>query len=248
MHGMWRSLVAVDVDGDGDLDLVAGNLGLNCDYRVGPATPMELFATDMDRNGVIDPILFYYIKDRDGVRRSYPAFSRNQLAAQVPVIKKRFLHYEDYAKAGFSDIFPGQSKADMLSFYCNETRSCWLENTGNGKFIKHVLPIAAQFAPVNAIICADIDQDGYNDLLLAGNDYQTDVLTGRYDASYGCFLRGSARKEFTPVPPAQSGFILKGDIKDMKLLRVGKDERIVLAAVNDDSLRVFRINDHNRKK
>jgi hypothetical protein len=248
MHGMWRSLVAADVDGDGDLDLIAGNLGLNCDYHVGAATPMELFAADIDGNGRIDPILFYYLKDADGVRRSYPAFSRSQLAAQVPAIKKQFLHYEDYAKAGFAELFPGKNKADLLSFSCDETRSVWLENLGNGKFVKHVLPIEAQFAPVNAILCADIDGDGYKDLLLAGNDYQTDVMTGRYDASYGCFLRGGPKKEFTPVPPAASGFVLNGDVKDLALIRMGNGQRIVLAAVNDDSLRAFRINEQKLKK
>jgi hypothetical protein len=248
MHGMWRSLIAADIDNDGDLDLVAGNLGLNCDYQAGPATPMELFAADLDGNGRIDPILFYYIRDRDGVRRSYPAFSRGQLAAQVPAVKKQFLLNGDYAQAGFAEIIPGKSKSQLLSFYCDETRSCWLENLGNGKFIKHVLPVEAQFAPVNAILCADIDQDGYKDLLLAGNDYQTDVITGRYDASYGCFLRGGPKKALSPVPPAKSGLMLNGDVKDLALISLANNERVILAAVNDDSLRVIRINDQTLNK
>ncbi len=246
MHGMWRSLIATDIDNDGDIDFVAGNLGLNCDYRASAEYPMELFASDIDKNGRIDPVMFYYIKDRDGKRHSYPAVSRNQLADQVPAIKKKFIHYADYAHAGFEDIFPGKTKADVLSFYCDETRSCWFENVGKGKFIKHVLPVEAQFAPVNAIICEDFDNDGYKDILLAGNDYQTDVMTGRYDASYGCYLKASANKIFTSVPPVKSGFILKGDVKDMALIRTVKGEKIVLAAVNNDSLRAFKIN--NLKK
>ena len=246
-HGMWRSLIAADIDNDGDLDLVAGNLGLNCDYHVSPATPMELFAGDMDGNGRIDPVLFYYIRDADGVRRPYPAYSRSQLAAQVPAVKKRFLLNEDYAKAGFSELFPGKEKADMLNFYCDETRSCWFENLGKGKFVKHVLPMEAQFAPVNAIVCADVDHDGYKDLLLAGNDYQTDVITGRYDASFGCLLRGNGKKAFTAVPASQSGFVLKGDVKDMSLIRLGNGQQILLSAINDDSLRAFRINEQHLK-
>jgi len=242
MHGMWRSLIATDIDNDGDIDLVAGNLGLNCDYRVSAAEPMELFAADIDGNGRIDPVMFYYIKDVDGVRRSYPSFSRAQLAMQAPGVKKKFLLNDDYARAGFEDIFSGKSRADVLHYYCDETRSCWFENVGNGRFVKHPLPVEAQFAPVNAVICEDIDHDGYKDLLLAGNDYQTDVITGRYDASYGCLLRGGNKGEFTWVAPEKSGFVLKGDVKDMALIRLANGKRIVVAAVNDDSVRVFRIN------
>jgi hypothetical protein len=248
MHGMWRSLIAADVDNDGDMDLVAGNIGLNCDYHVSPATPMELFADDIDHNGRIDPVMFYYIPDADGVRRPYPAYSRGQLASQVPAVKKQFLLNEDYAKAGFSELFGGKSKTDVLHFYCDETRSCWLENIGNGKFIKHVLPVEAQFSPVNAIVCTDIDNDGNKDLLLAGNDYQTDVITGRYDASYGCLLRGDGNKGFHSVPGSQSGFVLNGDVKDLSLIRLANGQRIILAAVNDDSLRVFRINERVNKQ
>jgi len=239
-NGMWRRLVAADIDNDGDLDLIAGNLGLNCKYDVSANEPMQLFAADLDNNGTIDPILFYYIKDNKGQKRLFPSINRNQFADQVPSVKKQFLLNEDYAHAAFDDIFNG--KKDVLKLTCDETRSCYFENAGNGKFVKHVLPIEAQFAPVNAIICNDFDKDGINDLLLAGNEYQTEVVTGRYDASYGCFLKGSDKKTFTAIPPIESGFILKGDVKDLKLLQVGNGKKIILAAVNNDSLRVFRVN------
>ena len=81
-------------------------------------------------------------------------------------------------------------KDSILEFNCDETRTCYFENMGNGKFVKHILPVEAQFSPVNAIICDDLDNDGIKDLLLAGNEYQMEVMMGRYDASYGCFLKG----------------------------------------------------------
>ena len=102
--------------------------------------------------------------------------------------------------------------------------------------------MVAQFAPVNAIICDDLDKDGFKDLLLAGNEYQAEVLSGRYDASYGCFLRGNKQKTFVAVPSVKSGFIIKGDVKDMSMIHSSKGERMVLVAVNNDSLRVFKIN------
>jgi hypothetical protein len=241
-NGMWRSLIATDIDNDGDIDLVAGNLGLNCEYRASPTEPMHLYATDLDGNGSPDPVFFYYIKGMDGKRNSHPGISRSQFSEQVPSIKKKFLRNKDYAQATYDDIFKGKDKKDILELYCEETRTCYFENTGNGKFIKHALPVEAQFAPVNAIICDDLDHDGFKDLLLAGNEYQTDVITGRYDASYGCFLRGRAEKTFVSVPPVKSGFILNGDVKNLSLIRLANGEKMVLAAVNNDSLRVFRIN------
>src|SRR5450432_283425 len=242
MNGMWRSLIAVDMDNDGDMDLVAGNLGLNCDYHVSPAEPMELYAADLDANGTIDPVFFYYIKGLDGKRHSYPGISRSQFAEQVPLIKKQFLRYSDYSQADYDKIFKNKARKDVFKLYCEETRSFYLENTGNGKFVKHPLPIEAQFAPVNAILCEDLDNDGFNDVLLAGNEYQFVVMTGRYYASYGCFLKGGADMKFISVPPVQSGFILNGDVKDMSMIRLSNGVKIILAAVNNDSMRVFRVN------
>ena len=241
-NGMWRKLIATDVDSDGDIDLVAGNYGLNNNYNVSAKEPMQLFASDLDGNGSIDPVLFYFIKDQAGIRRSFPAISRNLFSDQVPGIKKRFLLYEDYAQASFDDIFKRKDEHEILKLYCDELRSCIFENIGNGKFVKHALPIEAQFAPINAIICEDLDNDGIKDLLLAGNEYQVEVITGRYDASYGSFLKGTKEKSFHFIPPAKSGFMIRGDVKDMEILRLPNNERLILAGVNDDSLRVFRLN------
>ncbi len=240
-NGMWRSLLATDMDNDGDIDLVAGNLGLNCEFQVSAEEPMQLFATDLDGNGSIDPLIFFYIKGEDGKKRSVPAITRNRFSDQVPGIKKKFLHHGDYAKATFNDIFKGHDKNKFLQLHCEETRSCYFENIGNGKFVKHPLPVEAQFAPVNAIICDDLDNDGFKDLLLAGNEYQAEVISGRYDASYGCFLRGSNTRSFIPVPPVKSGFILNGDVKDMDLITLPNQEKIILVAVNNELMRVFRI-------
>jgi hypothetical protein len=235
--GMWRSLIAADVDKDGDMDLVAGNLGQNCKYHITAEEPMKLFAKDIDGNGSIDPVSFYYIRNRENKKELYPAVNRDMLAEQVPGFKKKFLKHKDFASAGFDDIF--SNREGLTEYSCEETSSCYFENKGDGKFVKHLLPAEAQFAPVNAIICEDLDDDGRNDLLLAGNEYQTEVMTGRYDASYGCFLKGTANG-FVCVPSVQSGFIVNGDVKDMKMITTKENQKLVIVAVNNDSLRTFR--------
>jgi enediyne biosynthesis protein E4 len=242
MNGMWRSLAVADIDKDGDEDVIAGNLGLNCTYEVSQDQPMQLFAKDIDGNGSIDPIFFYFIKDESGKKHSYPAISRSQFSDQVPSIKKQFLYAKDYSKATFDEIFSGAKKDGLMRLSCDETASCYFENLGGGKFKKHILPVEAQFAPINSIICDDLDGDGFMDLVMTGNEYQTDVMTGRYDASYGCFLKGNKAKEFQFVPSSASGFIVDGDVKDMALLSLSNHEKLLLVAVNNDSLRVFKIN------
>ncbi len=241
MNGQWRSLAAGDIDNDGDMDIVAGNLGLNNKYRVSPEQPMELFAGDLDGNGSIDPLLAYYIKNEKGERELFPAISRNNFAAQVPLIKKQFLHNSDYSIASIDKIFNGMEQNDMMKLMCYETRSVWLENKGNGKFEMHALPVEAQFSPVNAIICADVDDDGKKDIIIAGNEYQEEVSTGRYDASYGLFMKGDGKGSFKSVSPVKSGFILDGDVKDLKLLILEKNKRLLLSAINDDNLRAYQL-------
>lgn len=237
-RGMWRSLVAADADGDGDPDLIAGNLGMNCKYHLSARQPMKLFAKDIDGNGSLDPVPFYYIRERTGEKRLYPAVNRDALAEQVPAIKKQFLQHATWATATFDDLFT--DKKNLLELTCEETAHCWFENKGNGQFIKHLLPPEAQFAPVNAILCKDLDQDGHPDLLLAGNEYQTEVSTGRYDASYGLFLKGTG-KGFVAIPPVKSGFIINGDVKSMAILPMANKTNRIIAGVNNDSLRVLSV-------
>ena len=168
----------------------------------------------------------------------FPSINLDQLSGQVPSIRKKYLFSKDYASATAEDIFPKDEKLKILT--CYETRTCWIENAGQGKFIMHALPIEAQFAPVNSILCEDLDGDGIRDMLLAGNEYQTEVMTGRYDASFGFFLKGLGNKQFKVISPTESGFRVDGDIKDMKVIRNSAHEKLVLVGVNNDYLKVFK--------
>ncbi len=240
MNGLWRSIKAVDLDGDGDIDFVVGNLGMNNKYHVSAERPLKLYAKDLDNNGSLDLIPAYYIKNSKGEYQLFPGLDRTQLAEEVPGIKKIYLLNKDFAQVTMQELLDKINERDYTEKICETTESVWLENLGNGQFRSHPLPIEAQFAPVNTIVAKDLDGDGIIDLLLAGNEYQTDIATGRYDASYG-LLKGKGKGTFSPVGPATSGFIIEGDVKSMQTIGNRKGEQMILAAVNNDSVCCFKV-------
>jgi len=239
-HGMWKSLAVADVDGDGDMDIIAGNMGANNPYHVSAGTPLKLFAKDLKGNGRIDPLLCYYIPDAAGKMTLQLGMNLDQLSRQIPSFKKRFLKNADFASTDPDALFPDDVLKDAIQFTCNELHTCWFENLGNGSFRKHILPAEAQFAPVNAILAHDIDGDGKLDLLLAGNEYQAEVMDGRYDASCGLFLKGGGGGSFLPITNINDGVFIKGDVKDMKLIKSSHGDDLILAGINDERMRIFR--------
>ncbi|MDQ3844139.1 MAG: VCBS repeat-containing protein [Bacteroidota bacterium] len=240
MDGQWRSLQAADIDKDGDMDFVAGNLGLNNKFHITADRPLKLYAGDFDGNNSVDLIPAYYIKDDRGQYKLFPGLDRMQLADQMPSIKKKYLLSAEYAKINMQELLNNIPAKDLMEKDCQTTATVWMENLGNGKFKPHALPIEAQFAPVNAIIADDIDNDGAMDLLLAGNEYGTEANTGRYDASYGVFLKGNGKGSFTALYPASTGFIVDGDVRSMVLFR-SKNRKNVLVGINNDDLKCFAL-------
>lgn len=120
---------------------------------------------------------------------------------------------------------------------CTTTESIWIENNGNGKFTTHPLPLEAQFAPVNTTLSCDVNADGNTDLIIAGNGYETEAMTGRYDASYGLVLLGDGKGKFSPVSFEKSGFVLDGNVKDLQFVNVKQQGKFIMAAVNNDTLK-----------
>ncbi|MFD1144661.1 VCBS repeat-containing protein [Larkinella insperata] len=233
--GFWNCIRSGDFDHDGDLDFVVGNLGLNSRYRMSPEQPMRVFAGDYDGNGRIDAIMTYYL---DGTE--YPVASRDELGRQLPLIKKQFTDYAQYAKARLTDLVtPDRQKNSTVLRACQQ-QSMLLENTGGGFRLKP-LPAPAQWAPVQDFLVEDIDQDGHLDVLAVGNAYDAESVAGQYDASTGVVLKGDGKGNFRPLLFPQSGFLADGDCKSIVGLN-RRGRRVFLVSANQGLLKIFQTN------
>jgi hypothetical protein len=233
-NGWWNSIAAGDFNGDGHTDYVAGNLGLNSRYQASVSEPVSLYAKDYDKNGSIDPIMFYYI-----MGENYPAHPRDALTGQLSYMRGRFRKYADYGKTSFNDFFAAGETEDAYVLKSYEFRSSVIRNGGDGTFTVTPLPALAQLAPVNGIISKDFNNDGFTDLLLAGNSYATEIHTGRYDASVGNYLLGDGKGNFTPVSSKNSGFYVAGDSRAMAEMVNSNGKSLILVSQYNDKLKVF---------
>jgi hypothetical protein len=234
MNGWWNSLTGADFDSDGDIDYVAGNLGLNSRYKASPEQPVCIYAKDYDGNGRMDPVLCHYI---EGEQR--PAHPRDVLISQIVGMRGRFLNYADYGKATYETMFTEEERKDAFVVRSQRFASSYLENLGNGKFAVRDLPMPAQVTPIYGMLAEDFDGDGHTDLLLAGNSYAPETLTGWYDAGIGLYMRGDGKGNFQPVPATRSGFFADKDAKGMAQLITPEGKRSIIVSNNNDQLQAF---------
>ncbi|HEX9347180.1 MAG TPA: FG-GAP-like repeat-containing protein, partial [Gemmatimonadales bacterium] len=235
-NGWWTSIQAADLNGDGRPDLVLGNLGLNSLVRASRAEPAQLYVGDFFNSGKLEQILTSY---RHGI--SYPLVGRDELLQAMPSLRTRYPTYESFGASRIQNIIPGKElkKARMLE--ADTFASVIALNRGDGRFELHSLPIEAQFAPIYASLAGDFDGDGKTDLVVAGNFYGVKPIEGRYDASYGLFLRGDGRGGFTAVDMEQSGLAIDGQVRHMAFLKRANGDRLIVVARNNDRLQLEQI-------
>lgn len=234
-NGWWNAIEIADLDGDGDLDAVVGNHGLNSRFRASPERPVTMQVNDFDRNGTNEQIISVYQGDV-----SYPMVLRHDLMSQVPVLKKKFLKYESFKDQTFETIFTPEERQGSLELKVYELASVVLINSGKSFELKK-LPTEAQFAPIYAISISDIDGDEIMDLVVGGNLYKAKPEAGRYDASNGLLLKGTGAGNFKALSAGQSGLFLDGEVRDLKFILVN-GKRILLVARNNSSILGFKLN------
>jgi hypothetical protein len=241
--GWWNTLCPGDFDNDGDIDYIAGNLGLNSFYRADSKHPVSIYSGDFDNNGSYDafPSLFLVTSQTDSTKKDYPVFGRDDAVKQMISLRSRFQNYKSFASATTDQLFSKEQLAKAQINKANVLSSSYIRNDGKNKFTIIPLPAEAQFSVLNGIVAGDFDDDGNLDVLINGNDYGTDVLAGRYDALNGLLISGDGKGGFVARSMTESGIYIPGNGKALVSLRSGKGKYLVGAAQNNGPLKIFEL-------
>ncbi len=232
--GWWNSIKPADLDNDGDIDFVVGNLGRNHRIMANEAHPAKLFSNDFDQNGNYEQVMVS--ADENGAE--FPFLLKFDLQKRIPSIKKQFLKNKDYAEKSIEQLLGKEAVAKATLRTVTQPNSVVLMNEGGGKWAIKNLPIQAQFAPIYGIETFDFDGDGKLDILMAGNNYDVQPELGRYDANYGLLLKNRGKGNFEVMKSQQSGFFVKGQVRNIKKIKSGKKTLFVVAK-NNEKIQVF---------
>lgn len=236
--GWWSAVATGDLDGDGRLDIVAGNVGLNTKYHASAAEPTVLFCGDLDGSGRMPLVEAQY---ENGAL--YPLRGRSKLSYTFPWLPKKFTTYASFAQARVEDIFEPERLSAARCLTASELASGIFFQRAPGKFTFQPLPRSAQVAPINALVVRDLDGDGKTDVFGVGNNFGPEPTTGRFDGGLGILLCGDGRGAFTAMPPAASGLIVPGVARAAAVVRLdGAARPGVLVARNDGPLLLFTAN------
>ena len=195
--GWWEAILPADFDKDGDIDFIVGNMGSNNFYHPKAERPVTLLAKDYDKNGSMDPIMFAYLKTESNKEyESFPINFWGDLIGQSPLVQAKFKLYKEFAQTAQNDFFTAAELQGVKELRGNYDKTSYLENLGDGTFKISALPLPVQMAPINSMCTLDIDEDGFLDLLLIGNDYGNEIFIGRYDSFNGMLLKGKGKWKF----------------------------------------------------
>lgn len=235
-HGLWNSVIAVDLDQDGDQDYVLGNLGENHRFSISEQYPMRMYRTDIDDNSTIDPITTAYWKDDQGVMTEYLVNYLDELAAQSPFFRGRFTSYREFSTTGADAITQLKSVGPEDILHVNTTRHQILWNDGES-FRWEELPMEAQVAPIREMLVKDFTGDGRPEVLLTGNDYTYDVATGNFDANRGLLLTVTDSGDLTLIAARESGLQITGQVGSLAYFE--GDTSILVVGINRSRAQVY---------
>ncbi len=230
--GWWNFVLPVDVNNDGNIDLVAGNLGLNSRLQASDKEPVRLYYNDFDDNGKAEQVLTYYLQGKE-----IPFANKDELQRQMPIVKKRFLYADDFAKATLEEIFTSQKLNGAQILTANYFSNAVLVNHGNLNFSTEALPWEAQLAPYRDAVVVNANNDSLPDILMMGNYYDNNIQMGRYDGDFGTVLVNKGQSKF--ACENINGLTIKGQVRHIKPVEINHRPAFILAR-NNDSIKIIR--------
>jgi hypothetical protein len=239
LAGWWLSVEVADLDGDGDMDFVAGNIGLNNKFHPSVKKPFIVYANDFDKNGKNDIVLAKYDGDK-----LYPSRGKECSTEQMPFVSEKFPTYEGFANATLEEVYTEEKLEESLRLEVKQFSSGVFINEG-GTFIYQALPNKAQMSAVQDILIKDVNADSHPDLILIGNMYGAEVETVRYDASDGLVLLNDGKLGFKPSSINESGLYVPYNSRDISLVNTPKGEVMVVTS-NSAPVQVFSFNSKNK--
>lgn len=238
--GWWNTIAAGDYDNDGDVDFIVGNIGLNSFFNPSEDEPLMLYLKDFNEDGQLDPVIAY----TEGGEQ-YPVSPRDELLTEFKYLRSKYKTYGDFAGQTIRQIFGDQLAEDISIKKAVTFSSSLLKNNGDGTFTLKDLPKEAQFSPIFDMSVSDINGDGNLDVLAGGNFYEVKPsLGGRYDASYGWYLKGNGEGAFSISSPVESGFVVKGETRNIRLIQSSDNYFMILVARNDNELLLFEVSEN----
>lgn len=225
--GWWNFVLPFDADGDGDMDILAGNTGENNKLKPTPKRPLRMYVADFDDNGQIEQLLTYYVKDRE-----LPFNNHAEIMKQLPHLKKRYLYAKDFAKASITDLLGADKMAKAVYREANTLQNTFFENRGALRFEPKRLPDPLQFSSLNA--CAGMGGNGQIEVLLGGNFYECNIEMGRYDANFGNVLRFGKNAEMQVFPLGDLRVL--GQVRRIRPIVIGGKPAFILARNNNAAL------------
>jgi hypothetical protein len=239
--GWWNTIVAGDFDHDGDIDYIIGNTGLNTFFKASDQYPVYITAKDFDNNGSYDAFPSVFLKDQDGKMKEFPAQTRDDIVKQMIGMRVKFQNYKSFATATMDQVITPEMRKGALRLKANIMESVYLRNDGKGKFTMIPLPVQAQISQLCGMSVDDFDGDGNLDVIINGNDYGTELTTGRYDAFNGLMLKGDGKGNFKPLSILQSGIYIPGNGKALVKLIGAHNKYLLAASQNREVMKVFEL-------
>ena len=230
--GLWQTINIADIDGDGNMDILAGNFGLNSKLHATAEAPLKLYVKDFDKNHLTDQILTYTKN-----KKEYTFWGKDALEKQLPGIKKNFLRFNDFAGKTVQEVFGRQLEGAKV-LQVQTLSSGIFKNDGHGKFRYEPFSEEAQVSPIFSFCVDDINEDGLADIISGGNLYGVTPYEGRYDASWGDILLSGKDGHSKWLSPVSSGWLVRGEVRDIKKIKTSRGF-IYVVARNNDSLVFF---------